>query len=63
MAVSLKLFLYWIQSQTTRVLARSAPDPASAVTIGLNAACAPGDSRSRASARTSISIRGLSSER
>src|SRR6516162_201747 len=63
MAVSLKLFLYWIQSQTTRVLARSASDWARAVTSGVNAACAPAESRSRPSARTSISTGDLDKSR
>src|SRR5262249_5380792 len=58
MAVSLKLFLYWIQSHTTRIPARSTSDSHSAAIIGPNAACAPGDSRSLRTARTSISIAG-----
>src|SRR5215472_15954642 len=58
MTVSLKLFLYWIQSHTTRIPARSTSDSHSAAIIGPNAACAPDDSRSLRSARTSISIAG-----
>jgi len=58
MAVSLKLFLYWIQSHTTRIPARSTSDSHSAAIIGPNAAWAPDDSRSLRTARTSISIAG-----
>ena len=55
--VSRKFALYWIQSQTTRVAARSASDRQSASTIGAMAARAPADSRSRWTARMSISTR------
>ncbi len=58
--VSRKFALYWIQSQTTRVAARSASDWESASTIGAIAARAPADSRSRRTARMSISTRGPS---
>jgi hypothetical protein len=57
--VSRKFALYWIQSQTTRIAARSASDRLSASTIGAIAARAPADSRSRRTARMSISTRSL----
>ena len=60
MTVSRKFALYWIQSQTTRAAARSTSDRQSASTSGVIAARAPADSRSRRTARMSISTRGPS---
>ena len=57
-AVSRKLARYWIQSQTTRTVARSASDPHRASTIGRTAAWAPAEPRSRAAALMSISTVG-----
>ena len=54
-AISRKLALYWIQSQTTRIVARSASDRHSASTSGSTAAWAPADARSLAAALMSIS--------
>ena len=58
--MSRKFALYWIQSQTTRIAPRSASDLESTSTIGAIAARAPADSRSRLTARMSISTRGPS---